>query len=74
MNEQQFCYWLKGFVELNPQAMLTLTQWQVVKDHLNLVFNKVTPVRQVLPVQPSFPQPQWPFIPNQPLNPPAIMC
>lgn len=45
MNSEQFCYWLNGFVELNPNAMLTLTQWQVIKDHLALVHKKETPFR-----------------------------
>lgn len=45
MTEQQFVYWLQGFVELNPNAMLTLTQWQIVKDHLAQVFKKETPQR-----------------------------
>lgn len=45
MTPEQFSYWLNGFVELNPQAMLTLTQWQIVKDHLALVHQKVTPDR-----------------------------
>lgn len=46
MKAQDFCYWLQGFVEMNPSAMLTLTQWQIVKDHLKLVFEKETPDRQ----------------------------
>jgi hypothetical protein len=45
MSPEQFAYWLNGFVELNPNAMLTLTQWQIVKDHLALVHQKVTPNR-----------------------------
>lgn len=45
MTESQFTWWLQGFVELNPNAMLTLTQWQIVKDHLALVFKKETPNR-----------------------------
>lgn len=70
MNENQFVYWMQGFVELNPNAMLTLTQWQIVKDHLALVFKKETPDRQVdnrripLPVPP---RPTEPF-PNRLLD------
>lgn len=67
MTPEQFAYWLQGFVELNPQAMLTLTQWQVVKDHLALVHRKVTPVRMPNLVPPGS---QYPFL----TNPPAIMC
>lgn len=51
MTENQFVFWLQGFVELNPNAMLTLTQWQIVKDHLALVFKKETPNRTVAPRQ-----------------------
>lgn len=46
MTEQQFAYWLKGFIEMNPEAMITHTQWLILKDHLNLVFKKETPLRQ----------------------------
>lgn len=43
MNAQDFCYWLQGFFEVaNPQDM-TAEQTQMVKDHLALVFHKVTP-------------------------------
>jgi hypothetical protein len=43
MTPEQFCYWLQGFAELtegepNPDS----AQWQMIKDHLNTVFNKVT--------------------------------
>ncbi len=42
MTEQQFAYWLQGFAELN-KAPPTQEQWKSIKDHLALVFNKVTP-------------------------------
>jgi hypothetical protein len=87
MNENQFVYWLQGFVELNPQAMLTLTQWQIVKDHLALVFKKETPVRGIpLPVSPrptesaldrvlddTFKQPSW-MTPTIQWPPGTIIC
>lgn len=44
MEPKDFCYWLQGFSELvgtNP----TKEQWVIIQDHLNLVFNKVTPTR-----------------------------
>jgi hypothetical protein len=44
MTPEQFAYWLQGFAELNPQAP-TAEQWQAIRDHLNLVFKKETPVR-----------------------------
>lgn len=47
MTPEQFCYWLQGFVEMNPNAMLTHTQWVIIKDHLKLVMNKQTPNRYI---------------------------
>lgn len=43
MNEIQFCYWLKGFFELTEVESLSDNQVIMIKNHLNLVFNKVTP-------------------------------
>lgn len=42
MNEQQFCYWLNGFAELNQQPP-TPEQWKSIREHLATVFKKVTP-------------------------------
>ena len=50
MTPEQFCYWLQGFAEMNPCDKLTQTQWTIVRDHLALVFNKVTPDRKEEPV------------------------
>ena len=41
MQPQEFCYWLQGFAELNGSKPTT-QQWEMIKEHLNLVFNKVT--------------------------------
>lgn len=45
MTPQDFCYWLKGYVELSETTSLTDNQVLVIKDHLDLVFKKVTPDR-----------------------------
>lgn len=45
MTPQDFCYWLKGYVELSETNSLTDNQVLVIKDHLDLVFKKVTPDR-----------------------------
>lgn len=45
MTPEQFAYWLNGFVELAPDAVLSQTQWQIIKDHLALVHKKETPFR-----------------------------
>lgn len=49
MSPEQFVFWLQGFVEMNPNAMLTHTQWTVLKDHLALVMSKQTPNRYTPP-------------------------
>jgi len=43
MEAQQFCYWLQGFAELNNGVPPNDMQWKAIRDHLALVFNKVTP-------------------------------
>lgn len=46
MTPEQFTYWLQGFVEIGG-GQPTNRQWEIIKDHLNLVFNKVTPNRNI---------------------------
>ncbi len=41
MNHSDFIHWLSGFVDLNG-APPTPKQWEVIVEHLNLCFNKVT--------------------------------
>lgn len=43
MTTENFCFWLKGFLEIGNPFDLKHKQLQIVKDHLDLVFNKVTP-------------------------------
>ena len=44
MNSRDFCFWLQGFFEINGSnsgpvdSVLTASQIQVIKNHLNLVF------------------------------------
>ena len=45
MNSQEFCYWLQGFFELSEGKKLTPKQVKIIKDHLALVFTKITPDR-----------------------------
>jgi hypothetical protein len=47
MEATDFCYWLQGFFELSGDKKLTPKQVEIIKDHLQLVFNKVTPNRSV---------------------------
>jgi hypothetical protein len=71
MNAQEFAYWLNGFVELTGNdAPPTSAQWKSIKEHLNLVFKKVTPVLtpsttdkiDVAPQMPSTPYQYPPYI------------
>lgn len=45
MDPIHFAYWLKGYAEIHG-APPSAAQWQIINDHLDLVFNKVTPDRQ----------------------------
>lgn len=47
MDAQAFTYWLHGWSEINGGGAPTPVQWQIINDHLDLVFNKVTPDRQL---------------------------
>jgi hypothetical protein len=42
---EQFCYWLQGFAELNTHVP-NEEQWEMIQEHLNTVFEKVTPDRK----------------------------
>ena len=43
MTERDFCYWLQGMFELTDANQLSEQQVKQIKDHLKLVFTKVTP-------------------------------
>lgn len=49
MSPEQFTYWLQGFMEVQDPTTLDARQTQILKEHLALVFNKVTPVRPTAP-------------------------
>jgi hypothetical protein len=47
MTPEQFAYWFQGFAELSPTPP-TQEQWDSIREHLALVFKKVTsPVKEV---------------------------
>lgn len=52
MNAQDFTYWLNGFAELSGDAPPTAEQWKSIKEHLALVFVKVTPAYGLKDIQP----------------------
>ena len=43
MTPEQFCYWLQGMFELTNTRSLSEKQLEVVRNHLQLVFTKMTP-------------------------------
>lgn len=53
MTPENFCYWLQGFFEINGaksienwNKSLSCEQVNEIKNHLDLVFNKVTPTSE----------------------------
>jgi len=52
MTSQEFCYWLQGYFEVSGNETLTPEQVKIVKDHLKLVFTKVTPSYEYPPNHP----------------------
>lgn len=51
MTSRDFCYWLQGFFELNPEMKgVTVDQLECIKKHLSLVF--------IHEIDPSFPSQQ----------------
>lgn len=43
MSPENFVYWLQGRAELLPDQPPTAEEWKMIREHLALVFNKVTP-------------------------------
>lgn len=50
MTNEQFIYWLQGFVEMTGEAQPTPEQWKMICHHLGTVFTKVTPKLEFNPV------------------------
>lgn len=42
MSPEQFIYWFQGFAELTPNPP-DARQWDQIREHVALVFKKVTP-------------------------------
>jgi hypothetical protein len=45
MSPESFTYWLQGYFEISDSNNLSPQQVQIIRDHLALVFEKVTPDR-----------------------------
>ena len=76
MTPEQFVYWLQGFVEIHGEPP-SISEWTIIKDHLQTVFKKETPLRVgpgiAAPAYPTWPNPIAPFTtPNYPR--PEIIC
>jgi hypothetical protein len=52
MNMEQFCWWLHGWTELQDTPP-TPEQWKMIREHLDLCFNKVTRPLEVKQYSPS---------------------
>jgi hypothetical protein len=69
MTEKDFVVWLHGYLEISGAKTLGEQELQVIKDHLNKFFIKVTPDRQsqknVLDKDRNN-YPSWPDFPNWP--------
>jgi hypothetical protein len=48
MTPENFCYWLQGWLEIQNPAIANAEQLQEVKNHLALVFTKVTPLKPMV--------------------------
>lgn len=46
MTPENFVYWLQGMLELGDFKKLNKEQVNIIKDHIKLVLNKVTPDRK----------------------------
>lgn len=55
LTPEHFAYWLQEFMEIQNPSQLTAEQTQMVKDHLALVFDKVTPQRGSVKAKDSAP-------------------
>lgn len=53
MKPEEFCYWLQGMFELTDAKTLDERQTELIRQHLDLVFQKVTGPKTV----------PWPKVP-----------
>ncbi len=49
MTPEQFVYWFQGYLEIGQPTNLNERDIKVIKDHLDLVFNKVIPRQPLVP-------------------------
>lgn len=68
MTPENFAYWLQGFAEIADKKAPNDKEWQIIKDHLQLVFDKKTPTYPISDPN-VFPKWQEPHTIN-----PSITC
>lgn len=51
MTPEQFCYWLQGRIEMQPDNPPSPEEWKMIGEHLGEVFRKVTPPIQIDPLR-----------------------
>lgn len=55
MTSEQFAYWLQGYAELTGDQPPNAEQWASIREHLQLVFKKVTGPVRVVPTDTQWP-------------------
>jgi hypothetical protein len=61
MTPENFAYWLNGFFEMTETDRLSEKQVLMIKEHLKLVFDKITPDVTVPPQPPVLNVPHWDY-------------
>ena len=69
-----FCHWLQGFLETANPTAINKEQTKIIKDHLALVFTKVTPDYTKLPNIVDHPIYNNPVTPNPYAPPYTVIC
>jgi hypothetical protein len=75
MNTIDFCYWLQGHFELNPNTPITPEQTELIKNHLHLVFkHEIDPLRESQTTTPlaELNQAHTPY--HNPMNDVLVKC
>lgn len=68
MTERDFILWLKGYFEIHNPKSIPETETQIIRDHLEKFFTKVTPERQVdikVVADPSLKQDEVKIVPQR---------
>jgi hypothetical protein len=57
MTPENFCYWLQGRAEMQPDPPPTEAEWKMIKEHLGYVFEHMAkPAAVVAPSEPRPPK------------------